>query len=192
MLKLQQKPSSQSWDNLNEYSNGDQDGMTFSTTDFFDRFVRSANEKGILKTPLPTPLSKNHIFLSSVQLLQAARLDKRDVVVQDDNFGGIIWLAPAALTKIQRYLNEKLMNKAAIMIQKVWRGYTIRKMVPLHSKTRIEPQMNNKSYFQSYITALSHEYSKLCATDERVDNLIDLDFWANRRYFEVYEEIKSS
>jgi hypothetical protein len=120
--------------------------IPFSTMDFFDRFVRQANDKKLLKTPLPTPLSKQHILLSSIQLLQASQLDKKDVRIEEDNYGGTIMITQRGLDKVQDFLSFRLQDKAATTIQKVWRGY------------RVRAKNQEFMYFEQYIQTLSLMY----------------------------------
>jgi hypothetical protein len=126
--------------------------IPFSTMDFFDRFVRQANEKKLLKTPLPTPLSKSHILLSSIQLLQASQLDKRDVRIEEDNYGGTIFITQKGLDQVQDFLWFRQQEKAAILIQKVWRGYRVRANLAKDQE---------HLYFEQYIQNLSSSYHEI-------------------------------
>jgi IQ calmodulin-binding motif len=101
--------------------------IQFSTMDFFDRFVRPASEKGLLRTPLPTPITKQHVKHCSIQLLQAAKLQPENVRIFDDNYGGTIILSKQGLAQVMGYLQYRQESKAAIMIQAVYRGYATRK-----------------------------------------------------------------
>jgi hypothetical protein len=146
-----------------------EDLVTFSTMDFFDRFVRSANEKGLLKTPLPTPLSRQHIMMTSVQLLQAARIDKRDVRIEDDNYGGTIQLSQLGLAQIHGFLIHRQQQKAAIMIQKWWRGYRVRKQLGAEFQARISAANNEVDvegenehlFYEQYIMEISENYNEI-------------------------------
>ncbi|KAI8900915.1 hypothetical protein BC833DRAFT_204702 [Globomyces pollinis-pini] len=146
--------------NQNDSKNiNDNDVISFSMMDFFDRFVRSANEKGLLRTPLPTPLSRALIRTSSIQLLQAARLDPQDVTLHEDNYGGTITLTSFGLQHIVQFLNFKQQSKAATNIQKVWRGYVTRKKVAymFANHNDIDPK-KQVLYLEQYISGISVLY----------------------------------
>jgi hypothetical protein len=128
---------------------GTSEFITFSTMDFFDRFVRQANDKRLLKSPLPTPLSKNNILLSSLQLLHACKIEKRDLVIEDDQYGGTIMITEKGLKKIELYFASIQQEKAAIIIQKVWRGY------------RARAQNTEYLYYEKYIQNLSRMYYEI-------------------------------
>jgi hypothetical protein len=167
-----------SYQSVQQFNNG---GVTFSTMDFFDRFVRSANERGLLKTPLPTPLSRNHILLSSIQLLQAARLEKSSVKVQDDNFGGTIWITEESLNQIQLFLEYRHHSKAALLIQKVWRGYQIR--------NQFQKTITDHLYYEQYVTELSNAYTDILQAARRAGNNpteIEIEFMKKLNQSETY------
>jgi hypothetical protein len=126
---------------------------TFSTMDFFDRFARAASEKGLLKTPLTTPISKSHIRAAAIQLLQAARLHDLDVKILDDNYGGTIMITKQGLGQVLRYLAYTQEYKAAILIQKCYRGYLCRK--------KMSSKLDNLLYLVQYISDISVIYHSI-------------------------------
>ena len=138
--------------------------LQFSTMDFFDRFVRPASEKGLLRTPLPTPITKQHVRQCSIQLLQAARLSPEEVRVVDDNYGGTIAVSKHGLSQVMAYLQYRQQTKAAIVIQKTFRGFVTRKVLAAHF---LSIQLNRNSfvnpedhiaYLEVYISQISSLY----------------------------------
>jgi hypothetical protein len=154
--------------------------IPFSTMDFFDRFVRQANDKKLLKTPLPTPLSKAHILLSSIQLLQASQLDKREVRIEEDNYGGTIMITQRGLYKVQDFLWYRQQEKAATMIQKIWRGYKVR-----------ASQTQEFLYYEQYIQHLSTIYFDILNADRTSSPKLapthaELEFMKQLNHSETY------
>ena len=123
--------------------------VTLSMMDFFDRFVRGANEKGLLKTPLGTPLSKEAVSKASIALINAAKVPDSEFIVTRDNYGGTVGLTQAGLSQIQRYLIFTQQSKAAVVIQKYYKGYKARKQF---STQRIHV------YYENYINDISDDY----------------------------------
>ncbi|KAJ3271482.1 hypothetical protein HDV01_006612 [Terramyces sp. JEL0728] len=149
----------------------EQERISFSTMDFFDRFVRPANEKGLLRTPLPTPISRSHIRASSIQLLQAARLESQDVSVQDDNYGGIINLTNNGLNQIIAFLVYKQQAKAATTIQKHWRGYNSRKKSRgLMKQPSKEIETDRLLYLEQYVNEISILYDDILHAQRNSNN----------------------
>ncbi|KAJ3311019.1 hypothetical protein HDV04_004439 [Boothiomyces sp. JEL0838] len=165
-MPARNSPVSRSSDNSPE-----QERISFSTMDFFDRFVRPANEKGLLRTPLPTPISRSHIRASSIQLLQAARLESHDVSVQDDNYGGIINLTNNGLNQIIAFLVYKQQAKAATTIQKHWRGYSSRKKTKqLNKKPSREIETDRLLYLEQYVNEISILYDDILHAQRNSNN----------------------
>ena len=119
----------------------------FTTLEFFDCFIKSASNMGLLKTPLPNQLTRYHVRTASIQLLQAARIDAQDLILTDDVNGGTIALNHRGLFQVESYLAFKVETKAATNIQRLWKGYTTRKRLLnafLAESTLIEKQRQQK------------------------------------------------
>lgn len=135
--------------------------VTLSTAEFFDRFVKYASDRHLLRTPLPKVITQSHIFHSTVQLLEAARIEQQDISVQNDQFGGTISITPAGLEQVRKFISTLERNKAATNIQRVWRGYAIR-------KTLLQQNDQDLDYFLDYIQHLSELYHSILTSPAEV------------------------
>ena len=85
----------------------------------------------------------------SITLLNQARIPESEFRISNDNYGGTICISHFALSQISRYILYAQQSKAAVVIQKNYRGYVARKQFE---------KMKGHGYYEDYMNLISDKY----------------------------------
>ncbi|KAJ1554917.1 hypothetical protein HK096_000129 [Nowakowskiella sp. JEL0078] len=101
--------------------------LTYTMSEFLDEFVMPAGFAAALRLSMnPTG---SQVKAVCIQFLNSCRVGPKDVRVADDASGGNVWISQRGLRVLNNFIEMKRRGSAAISVQKVWRGYRVRKMV---------------------------------------------------------------
>ncbi|KAJ3267193.1 hypothetical protein HDU76_011862, partial [Blyttiomyces sp. JEL0837] len=100
--------------------------VAVSLSEFYVRFMVSGSAQ--VKSEAPVPLYPQLRALI-LHYLSSVRLTLKDARIVDDMNGGLVWLSTRAVRVLENFNDMKTKGQAAILIQKVYRGYITRKQI---------------------------------------------------------------
>ena len=86
----------------------------FPAKAFAKKFIKGFNDQ-------------SDVLQSCSRFLSAIRMGRNDAGIIMDDSGGLIWFTSKGLKVLEGYNTFRKQNSAALRIQKVWKGYSVRK-----------------------------------------------------------------